>query len=69
MSVKPSQVPRFHPTQRVRFLGGEGIVQSYRFEAETWMYLIEMALGAEPNCGRVGGETTVVLTEADLRAV
>lgn len=50
------------------FVGGEGIVQKYKPEAETWTYLVEMALGSERDCGRVGGETTVVLTEADLCA-
>lgn len=58
----------FHPGQRVSFVGGEGIVQSYRPEAEIWTYLIEMALGQEPSCGRVGAETMVLFDEADLCA-
>jgi hypothetical protein len=60
--------PSFHPAQRVSFVGGEGIVRSYRPEAGTWTYLVEMALGLEPDFGRVGAETMVLLNEADLRA-
>lgn len=60
--------PIFCQAQRVSFVGGEGIVQSYKAEAENWTYLIEMALGLEPDCGRVGAETMVLLNEADLRA-
>lgn len=60
--------PEFHPTQTVHFVGGEGIVRSYKAEFGSWTYLIEMALGLEPAFGRVGAETMVVLTEADLCA-
>lgn len=62
------KVPSFRHTQRVSFVGGEGIVRSYRPEAGTWTYLVEMALGLEPDFGRVGAETMVLLNEADLRA-
>lgn len=68
MIIKPLKVPRFHPAQRVSFVGGEGIVRSYRSSAKSWIYLIEMPLGLEPNFGRVGAETMVVLNEADLCA-
>lgn len=60
--------PEFRPMQTVRFLGGEGIVRSYKAEFGSWTYLIEMVLGLEPDFGRVGAETMVVLTEADLCA-
>ena len=60
--------PSFHHAQRVSFVGGEGVVRSYRPEAGTWTYLVEMALGLEPDFGRVGAETMVLLNEADLRA-
>jgi hypothetical protein len=60
--------PGFRIAQRVRFVGGEGIVQSYQPEAGTWAYLVEMTLGPEPDFGRVGVETRLVLNEADLRA-
>lgn len=62
------KVPSFRQDQRVSFVGGEGIVRSYRPEAGTWTYLVEMALGLEPDFGRVGAETMVLLNEADLRA-
>ncbi len=58
--------PSFYHAQRVSFLGGEGIVQSYKYEAETWTYVVKMAWGPEPKFGRVGGETSVSLDEADL---
>lgn len=60
--------PRFSISQRVRFIGGEGIVQSYKPNDGTWTYLIKMPLGIEPAFGRVGAETKVFLEEADLCA-
>ncbi|MBD2037680.1 hypothetical protein H6F76_22235 [Leptolyngbya sp. FACHB-321] len=60
--------PKFRQTQWVSFIGGEGAVRSYTPGAGSWTYLIEMTLGPEPNFGRVGAETTVMLNEADLRA-
>lgn len=64
--VKP---PKFCHTQHVRFVGGEGFIKSFKYESETWTYIIEMTLGPEPNFGRIGGETTVLLHETDLHAV
>lgn len=68
MTARFINVPSFRHAQRVSFVGGEGIVQSYRPEAGTWTYLVEMALGQEPDFGRVGAETMVLLNEADLCA-
>ncbi|MEH1767326.1 MAG: hypothetical protein V7L27_01955 [Nostoc sp.] len=68
MSKKFIKTPIFCHTQRVRFLGGEGLVKSYKSESESWIYLIEMPLGLEPHFCRVGVETMVLLHEADLRA-
>jgi hypothetical protein len=62
------ELPSFGRAQQVSFLGGEGSVKSFKYEAETWFYIIEMTLGPEPDFGRVGGETTVLLSEADLDA-
>ena len=67
MTATLMKVPKFRNTQWVSFVGGEGIVRSYTPECGTWTYLIEMALGLEPNFGRVGAETMILLTEADLR--
>ena len=61
------RVPKFRNSQWVSFIGGEGVVRSYKLEEGTWTYLIEMALGLEPDFGRVGAETMILLTEADLR--
>jgi hypothetical protein len=63
------KLPKFRNTQWVSFVGGEGIVRSYKPESGTWTYLIEMALGLEPDFGRVGAETMILLTEADLRTI
>ncbi|MEH2051845.1 hypothetical protein [Nostoc sp.] len=60
------KVPKFHNAQWVSFVGGEGIVRSYTPEDGRWMYLIEMVLGLEPDFGRVGAETMILLPEADL---
>ncbi len=60
--------PRFCLTQRVRFVGGEGIVQNYELDAGSWTYLVEMPMDIEPEFGRVGAETRIFLNEADLCA-
>ncbi len=67
MAATYMRVPKFRNTQWVSFVGGEGIVRSYKPESGTWTYLIEMVLGPEPDFGRIGAETTILLTEEDLR--
>lgn len=67
MAATFMRVPKFRNTQWVSFVGGEGIVRNYKPESGTWTYLIEMALGPEPDFGRVGAETMILLTESDLR--
>ncbi len=66
MAATFSKKPIFQPAQPVCFVGGEGIVRSYKSEAETWIYLVEMALGPEPEFGRIGPEAMILLAEADL---
>jgi len=66
MAATLKKVPDFLPTQQVSFVGGEGIVQNFKFESGTWIYVVEMMLGVEPEFGRVGSETMVILNEADL---
>ncbi|MEH2278879.1 MAG: hypothetical protein V7K40_29855 [Nostoc sp.] len=66
MTATFMKLPKFCNSQLVSFVGGEGIVRSYTPESGTWTYLIEMALGLEPDFGRVGAETMILLTEADL---
>lgn len=68
MTATLMKVHSFRNTQRVRFIGGEGVVRSFKYEFGTWTYLVQMALGPEPDFGRVGAETMVFLNEADLRA-
>jgi hypothetical protein len=58
----------FNRTQRVKFVGGEGIVRNFKFEGGTWLYLVEMDLGPAPKFGRVGAETMVLLDGIDLCA-
>lgn len=60
--------PAFCLMQWVSFVGGEGIVRSYKPDAGSWAYLVEMPLGLDPDFGRVGAETMILLNEADLRA-
>jgi hypothetical protein len=59
----------YPPNQKVRFLGGEGVVQSSSFEGGTWRYLVEMPQGKEPTFGRAGAETMILLNERELCAV
>jgi hypothetical protein len=59
----------YPPNQKVRFLGGEGVVRSSSFEGGTWRYLVEMPQGKEPTFGRAGAETMVLLNERELCAV
>jgi hypothetical protein len=69
MAVTLVKSPSFRPAQRVGFVGGEGIVRSCTSESGSWIYLVEMAMGSEPDFGRVGAETMLCLNEADLCAV
>ncbi len=59
---------QYPPNQKVRFIGGEGIVRSSSFEGGNWRYLVEMPQGKEPTFGRAGAETMVLLNEKELRA-
>lgn len=68
MNLVSVEVPRFYPTQIVRFAGGQGIVRSYKSEFGNRTYLVQMAMGPKPSFGRVGPETMVFLDEADLCA-
>lgn len=61
-------VPKFSQNQPVRFIGGEGRVKGLQADSGSWSYTIEMAMGPEPGMGRIGYETTILLSEADLAA-
>jgi hypothetical protein len=59
--------PRFSTNQTVRFLGGCGTIKDYRSDSGTWTYAVEMEMGPEPDVGRIGLETTVLLHESDIQ--
>ena len=61
--------PKFRQSQIVCFQGGTGKIRRCHLESGTWAYAVEMALGPEPEFGRVGSETTILLNEIDMQAV
>lgn len=58
--------PKFSKGQMVCFVGGVGTIRSCRSESNTWTYIVEMELGPEPDMGRVGSETRILLLEPDI---
>lgn len=66
MMTTVATLPKFKKEQQVSFIGGLGIIKGYLAEANTWTYLIEMEMGLEPEMGRIGSETTVLLPEIDI---
>lgn len=58
--------PRFAKDQLVEFIGGTGKIRNYRSESDSWLYLVEMAMGPEPDFGRIGYETMILLPELDM---
>jgi hypothetical protein len=68
-TIKVATIPRFSKAQRVRFVGGVGTIKNYWLESGTWTYNIEMEMGPEPDAGRVGNETKILLHEADIHRV
>ncbi|BAU15543.1 hypothetical protein LEP3755_61020 [Leptolyngbya sp. NIES-3755] len=66
--VSGMTMPRFSPEQFVRFIGGEGKVREFHADAGRWSYLVEMEMGEEPEMGRIGFETMILLPETDLEA-
>jgi hypothetical protein len=69
MTATLIKTPGFSPTQRVCFMGGEGIVKHCKCQTGMWIYVVEMPLGPEPDFGRAGAETMVIFTEEDLCSV
>jgi hypothetical protein len=53
----------------VRFLGGVGKIKSFRPESNTWTYAVKREMGAEPDFGRIGAETTIRLHEDDILGI
>jgi hypothetical protein len=65
----PTRPPKFRQSQMVCFQGGTGRVRRCHLKSGTWAYAVEMALGPEPESGRVGSETTILLNETDMQAL
>ncbi len=61
--------PKWGNDLNVRFFGGVGKIKSFRPESNTWTYAVEMEMGAEPDFGRIGAETTILLHEDDILGV
>lgn len=60
-------LPKFSKEQYVTFLGGEGVVRSFKLDAGIWTYFVEMMQGPEPEFGRVGAETMILLNETEMQ--
>jgi hypothetical protein len=60
-------MPRFFKGQYVTFLGGEGLIQSFKLDSGSWTYFVEMMQGPEPEFGRVGAETMILLYETEMQ--
>ena len=58
--------PRFERDQAVKFIGGSGKIKNHHYESGSWFYYVEMAMGSEPDFGRVGCETMILLSESEL---
>jgi hypothetical protein len=67
MPTKCLPKPKFRTNHSVSFAGGQGVIRSANWEFGRWTYLIEMALGVEPEFGRIGAETMILLEENELR--
>ncbi len=69
LTIANMMIPRFRKNQRVCFVGGVGTIRYCRSEVSTWTYAVEMEMGPEPDMGRIGSETTILLHEADIHEV
>ena len=58
--------PKYRKNQKVCFIGGMGKVLNYHQDSGTWTYFVEMEMGPEPEMGRVGQETTILLYETEI---
>ncbi|MFB2894638.1 hypothetical protein ACE1CI_17145 [Aerosakkonemataceae cyanobacterium BLCC-F50] len=69
MKLHLSGLPRYPKNQMVSFLGGMGKIINYYPEPNSWQYAVQMELGPEPDFGRIGYETTILLNESEIDAV
>ncbi|MBE9169666.1 hypothetical protein IQ238_19775 [Pleurocapsales cyanobacterium LEGE 06147] len=61
--------PKFHKDQQVTFIGGSGKIEDCFLDSGTWVYLVKMELDTEPEMGRIGYETTLLLHQTEIRQV
>jgi hypothetical protein len=61
--------PKFTIHQFVYFIGGVGTILDFQVDSNTWKYAVEMEKGPEPDMGRIGSETTILLHETDIYGV
>jgi hypothetical protein len=66
MGAKIIPAPSFEKNQTVEFVGGIGKIKNHYSESDSWIYLVEMAMGPEPDFGRIGYETMILLPETDM---
>ncbi|WP_036487853.1 hypothetical protein [Myxosarcina sp. GI1] len=69
MSTNCFTQPKFELNQTVSFIGGIGKIKDCQLEINEWTYTVEMIMNSEPDFGRIGTETTIVLEESDIRGV
>ena len=60
--------PKFREQQQVCFTGGQGTILSLQADGVDWLYSVEMPLGLEPDMGRIGYETIVLMSETELNS-
>lgn len=61
--------PKFKIDQKVEFIGGIGKIRDHHHEFGGWTYQVEMEMGAEPDFGRIGFETVIMLPEPEIKKI
>ncbi|BAY91983.1 hypothetical protein FDUTEX481_00991 [Tolypothrix sp. PCC 7601] len=69
MSANSFTIPKFSPGETVEFIGGMGMIVKCSPNSATWAYYVEMQMGDEPEMGRIGYETTILLLETDIASL
>uniref|UniRef100_B8HNQ1 Uncharacterized protein n=1 Tax=Cyanothece sp. (strain PCC 7425 / ATCC 29141) TaxID=395961 RepID=B8HNQ1_CYAP4 len=61
--------PAFERNQKVRFIGGVGIIKGCITDSSSQLYIVEMDMGPAPAIGRVGNETTILLHASEIKSL
>jgi hypothetical protein len=69
MATSVLAAPKFSESQEVKFIGGIGIIKSCRLESDNWFYLVVMPMKPEPKIDRIGYETMIWLSEAEVSSL